>query len=112
MCRGCTGWDTNEVTKKDFNRGAVEVSDFDDEFRHVKVSGKKEPRKKKGCPDNDNKAHVYVWVTEKRYRYKWDRERGYLVEDRSRPPYEVKRKTCCGCLKVAKSVYDWTEYYG
>lgn len=108
MCYDC--WGYTSVIKRDFNAGKVEVSDFDDEFRHAKVAKKKKPKKKRGCPENDYKAHVYVWVEEKHYRSRYT-PNGF-VEDRSRPPYTVREKTCCGCGHVTNRKYDWSNYYG
>ena len=97
---------------KDARHGAVEDAFWDeDELVDYRPSSKRKRPKKKGCPGNDYKAHVYVWVDEKVYRTKFNPMVGF-VQDRSRPPYTVRRKTCCGCMKVAKSHYDWTNYYG
>lgn len=64
-------WDCNYNDKgdpyKNFTRGGVEVSDFEDEipYRHPPRKSKKKGNKKyPGCEGNDGKAHVYVWTSE------------------------------------------------
>jgi hypothetical protein len=93
---------------KDARHGAMEDAFWDeDEVVDFPKAGKtKKPKKKRGCPGNDYKAHVYVWVTETRYFSKYNYERGYHVVDFSRP-YTVDSKTCCGCGKVDNRRYNW-----
>ena len=93
---------------KNAKRGASEDAFWDEneliDHRSNKKKGK--PRKKRGCPENDFKAHVYVWVRETRYYGKWSSHYGYFVNDRSRP-YSVDCKICCGCGKVYTRRYHW-----
>lgn len=98
------GWGGEDNGHADFVHGGVPIEDFNEEFKHVKAAKKSRPKKKRGCPENDYKAHVYVWITETRYHSKW----GYygLMEDRSRP-YTVDLKVCCGCGKVYTRRYHW-----
>lgn len=97
---------------KDYRRGALEDAfwDEDEPVDYRPSSRRRKPKKKKGCPGNDYKAHVYVWVETLHYR---SRLTAYgFVEDKSRPPYKVREKTCCGCSKVTRRKYDWSNYYG
>lgn len=57
MCYDCWG-----STHKDFVRGGVDVSDFEDTVTHPKPAPKR--ARTRGCPGNDHGAHVYVWTTE------------------------------------------------
>lgn len=88
-------------------QGALEDAFWaeDELVEHRHASRRKAPKKKRGCPENDYKAHVYVWVTETRFYSKWKTGYGF-VRDKSRP-YTVHLKTCCGCGKVCKTRYDW-----
>ena len=97
-------------TYKMGREGALEDAYWDEDelVDYPRKSKKAKPKKKKGCPGNDYKAHVYVWVETKHYRevlngWGWtlDKTRYYIVN----------RKTCCGCGKVTKSKYDWKTYY-
>jgi hypothetical protein len=103
-------WDCYDHPKGDpykiFTQGGVPVEDFDDEvrYRHAPRKNKAKKPKAKGCPANDFKAHVYVWVTETHY---YSRYNGYgFYEDKTRP-YTVDCKTCCGCGKIATRRYHW-----
>ncbi|MGB3945742.1 MAG: hypothetical protein WBK76_02790 [Candidatus Saccharimonadales bacterium] len=94
---------------KDMRRGAMDDemwADHDEFLDYVAVSNKKRKKKKRGCPENDFKSHVYVWQTETRYFAKWSDYHGYAINDRSRP-YTVEVKSCCGCGKVLKKKYNW-----
>ena len=66
MCKHC--WDDEpEPHHKDYIRGGVDVSDFDEvvRYRHPKRRKPKEryPRER-GCIGNNYGPHVYVWTTE------------------------------------------------
>lgn len=93
------------VEYKDARQGATEDAFWsEDELVSPRKTKKKKKPRKKGCPGNDNKAHVYTWITETRYYSKW----GYhgFVEDKSRP-YTVDKKICCGCEKIANVKFNW-----
>lgn len=93
------GWGGENNGHADFVHGGVPIEDFDDKFRRTKSSNKKTKTKKRGCPENNYKGHVYVWVTETRYYSKW----GYYKTR----TYTVDLKVCCGCGKVYKTRYHW-----
>lgn len=102
-----------ELTEyKDARRGNVEDAFWgEDELVDYRTSSRRrKPKKKKGCPGNGYKAHVYVWVKTLHYRSRYT-PYGF-VEDKSRPPYTIREKTCCGCNYVKRRKYDWTNYYG
>lgn len=85
-----------------------------EETPHRKMASHKKPHKHFGCPGNNGKSHVYVWVSQR-----WAPERGsthqidnwnpstYLMPRWYNPErqlrylesYEVK--VCCGCGKRA-----------
>ena len=103
MCKECK-MDNREVDKMYKRQGAVDVSDFDDEFRYVKPGGKKQfdwsnkaarsARNKKtraGCPENNLKAHEYVWTTE------LESEKTLFFQFFGFHKYQ--REVCCGCRK-------------
>lgn len=87
-------------------RGATEDALWDEEelIDYRPASKRKKPKKKRGCPENNYKEHVYVWETEVRYGIKRT-EHGW-VTDRSRS-WAVNVKKCCGCGKVANRKYHW-----
>ena len=100
---------------KDFRRGKVEVSDFDDEFRYVKAGGKtqfewsnkatrrarQKPKPRAGCPENNMKAHLYVWTTEL--------ESEKTIFFRYYGFHKYQREVCCGCGKRRKT--EFSERY-
>lgn len=95
-------------TYKQGREGALDDAFWDeDELVDYRKYGKKKDRfkKKRGCPDNDYKAHVYVWVKETRYHGKWSAFIGW-VPDKTRP-YTIDTKVCCGCGKVDHRRYNW-----
>jgi hypothetical protein len=90
-------WDCNNNDKgdpyKNFRRGGVEVSDFDEvPYRHPPRKKKKKKEKTRpGCPGNDFGPHVYVWTTE---RAEPDFFSDYYGFSR------VQRNCCVGCDKT------------
>jgi len=90
---------------KDGRRGALDDEFWNEDelvdYRRLAKHKKRKP-KAKGCPGNDGKAHVYVWVTETRYGTKWNSTYGWFVTDRTRV-YTYDKKVCCGCMKVDRS---------
>lgn len=91
---------------KDNRRGGAEDAFWDEtELVDHKRSATKKKRARRGCPENDYKAHIYIWTTETRYYGKWDTIRGY-VQDKSRP-YTVDINICCGCEHVTNRRYHW-----
>jgi len=83
----------------DLRRGAMDDAFWDEDelVDHRASKGKrKAPRKPRGCPGNDNKAHVYVWQMRE---VVW---RGWSGKVYS---YKVNEKICCGCNKVANRKY-------
>jgi hypothetical protein len=44
--------------------------------------------------------HVYVWTTEHRWLFMWDRENEFYSKHGF---YRREHLTCCGCGKVARS---------
>lgn len=98
---------------KDFRRGKVEIEDFDDEMPYRKAphgkafewSNKATRRarinKRPGCPENDMKAHLYVWTTElESEKTLFFRYFGF---------HKYQREVCCGCGKHRKT--ENTERY-
>lgn len=71
---------------KDLRRGAADDAFWDeDELVDYRRIGKKKKRNRvPGCPGNDGKSHVYVWVN---YDPWWH----------SGNIYEIR--VCCGCEK-------------
>lgn len=111
-------WDCNNNDKgdpyKNFRRGGVEVEDFADEFRYMKPSHKTQfdwSKKKRrasmrastrpGCPENNFKAHPYVWTTEL--------ESEKTIFFRFFGFHKYQREVCCGCGKRRKT--ENTERY-
>jgi len=96
----------DEDNYKDYRRGGMDDAFWDEDelVDHRKVSKKKRPRKKRGCPENNFGAHVYIWVTETRYHYSFTAY-GYVMDKNK--PYTVENKTCCGCGKVSNRKYNW-----
>lgn len=76
---------------KDGRRGALDDAFWDDDelVDYRREGGKKGRKRLPGCPDNEGKSHVYVWV-DVRY-YSWYRDTYTVYEE----------KVCCGCLKQA-----------
>jgi hypothetical protein len=97
---------------KNARRGAVEDAFWDEDelVDHQKAGTKKKRSQTRGCPENNHKSHVYVWVETTRYRIRRHDVYGW-IEDKSKP-HTVKTKTCCGCGKVTNRIYDWTDYFG
>lgn len=99
MCKHC--WDdTESVHHKDFIRGWSD--DGFDETPHKKKS-KGKPKKKRGCPENNYKEHVYVWVPAPRI-YDWLDG----VDDdffKRRGFYRSEVEVCCGCGNRRRSRY-------
>lgn len=96
MCKSCDGWG-EYLTKKDFNRGKVEVSDFDEEtrYRHAKRRKKKEKVKTRpGCIGNDYGPHVFVWTQEL--------ERKNTLFYKFYGFHKYHREVCAGCSKTRK----------
>lgn len=101
-------WDCNNNDKgdpyKNFRRGGVEVEDFDDEPRYRKVTHgtafewnnkavrRARMKSRPGCPENNMKAHLYVWTTE------LESEKTLFFRFFGFHKYE--REVCCGCDKV------------
>lgn len=52
-------WSATSIIHKDHRH---DKGDGYEEASHKKVSKKETPRKKPGCPGNDGKAHIYVWI--------------------------------------------------
>lgn len=103
MCKHC--WDEweNGPHHKDFIRGGVEESDFEDVTPHKKKAAKK-PRKRDRCPETENGRHVYVWTTEFEptgvYRSMWNDRliQSFYAEHGF---FDYERRVCCGCGKKA-----------
>lgn len=100
MCWDCYGTPGGDPYKN-FRRGKVEVSDFDDEFRYVKPNGgrawnwnKKKTRKKTrpGCVENNFGPHEFVWTTE------LESEKTLFFKFFGFHKYH--REVCCGCGKT------------
>jgi hypothetical protein len=77
---------------KNNRRGGAEDALWDENelVDHRRAGSKKnKPRKRKGCSENEGKAHVYVWATlaeiYNEYDYRWYSER--------------EGRICCGCGK-------------
>lgn len=103
MCKACK-LDPKEVQRRYQRQGAVEVDDFEDEVPHRSSKKKKPKPRRKGCPENNGKGHVYIWeeVVET-YQAWWG-----SVKPRE---YRYKQKICCGCLHVNNRVYPWSRNY-
>jgi hypothetical protein len=71
---------------KDVKRGALEDAFWNEDelVDHRPFSKKKKKKRKRGCPQNNGRSHVYVWV---------DYDSMWLTD------YE--QKICCGCLHKA-----------
>lgn len=85
-------WDSERYSEyKDARRGAMEDAFWpEDEPVEFKPKRQKKKRKRsKGCPENNGKNHVYIWVKhENTWRSWWDNKVRTFVH---------WRKTCCGC---------------
>lgn len=103
MCWDCNNYKVDPY--KQFRQGGVEVEDFDDEIRYRKVPhkarfewnnravrrAKQKPKTRAGCPENNYKAHLYVWTTElESEKTLFFRYFGF---------HKYQREVCCGCGK-------------
>lgn len=91
-CYDCYGW--NQIGRE--KRRAIDATEhlrYPDEYVPVRFpkAGKKKRRERvPGCPGNDGKSHVYVWITYKEYYSPWEEPsyaKGWTV------------KVCAGCGK-------------
>lgn len=107
----CSCCNYNDNDYKDFKRGAVDASDFEDDYRMVnlkKKTKKSRPRSetRRPCPGAEDGKHIYV-VSPYTSEYRWTNDKIF---------YEVfgyhKRevKTCCGC-GITKGWPQETERY-
>lgn len=83
----------------DLRRGAMDDAlwEEDELVSHRKV--KTSQSKRKGCPGNDGKGHVYVWIPYRvwaEHRYGPDRWAWWNLS-------KSEIKVCCGCWKKPKS---------
>lgn len=92
MCWDCYNNDKGDPYKN-FRHGGVEPDDFDNDvkYRHPKRKKKNKASQVKGCPENNNGSHVYVWVDEDEHPF--HKVYGYS---------KYERQTCCGCGKTGK----------
>jgi len=93
--------DPHEVKRFRARQGAVEIEDFDDEVKFRKPGKGYSYRSKKrlrtparGCEANNNKAHVWVWTTEKEITDIFFKHFGF---------HKKESRVCCGCGKVDKT---------
>ena len=100
MCKACK-MDPHEVKIFRARQGAVEIEDFDDEPRYHKAGHgtggcgtRKKRRQSRGCPANNNGAHVYVWTSEREITDIFFNHFGF---------HKKESKVCCGCGVIAKS---------
>lgn len=98
MCRDCysdPAWDEIHYRRQ----GAVDVDDFYKEVNYqTRMKGRGWSRggshkqngkpRKRGCPANNNKAHVYVWTTENNIEDLFFRFYGF---------HKWEKEFCCGC---------------
>src|SRR5690242_5904486 len=76
---------------KDAKRGAMEDEFwFTDELVDHQPPSKKKSKPRKGCPANDGKAHIYVWVLYSAEEVWWSTDAQYEI------------KVCCGCERRAR----------
>lgn len=100
MCR-CCKMDPSEDARYRLRQGEIPIEDFDEEVRYRRPSrgrgysyNKKRKREPRGCPANNNKAHVWVWTTEKEITDIFFNYFGF---------HKRETKVCCGCGKVSKT---------
>ena len=95
-------WAVSSIHKRDFQHS----HDGPEEMPHRPKRGKKSPRKKPGCPENEGKAHVYVWI---KYHAR-HRQAAFGPTGESRwvdsTWYEHE---CVGCGKIGNRRYLWGE---
>lgn len=115
MCWDCWGYPKGDPHKI-FTQGGVPISDFDDEvkYRHPprKVKKVKPRRLAPGCIGNDDKAHVYVWTSERETVTLFYRYFGY---------HPREHEVCVGCGRVRKGrptekyekrkIKEWNKRY-
>jgi hypothetical protein len=91
-------------TYKMGREGALEDAYWDEDelVDYRRKGGKKKRKPRRGCPGNEGKGHVYVWVTETVYGSKWNPNYGHWTNDFTKK-YTYDTRRCCGCLKVDKS---------
>ena len=84
-------------------RGAYRIED-EDEVRH-RPKAKKRGKRFKGCPANEKKAHIYVWVKYigKRRAYVWT-EQGLTWGHKDGEWY---KRLCIGCGHVNTTRYTF-----
>lgn len=100
MCKNCysdPAWDELHYRRQ----GAVDIEDFDDEPRYRKPGSStgynynnKSKRVPRGCPENNNKSHVWVWTTEFEPTDIFFEHFGF---------HKRESKVCCGCGKIDKT---------
>lgn len=97
MCWDCYNHDKGDPYKN-FRRGGVDISDFDDEIKHKSKSRKKNKAKspKPGCEGNDGGSHIYIWTYECNQPSAFSDFYGF-------EKYEFK--VCVGCKKFAPNRY-------
>lgn len=93
-------WSYGGVKRRDFraDHGTNEVPPY-----RKKKGKKSKPRK--GCPENNNKQHVYVNVSQKKHEFYPMNNGQYVLT--GWPYIEV---TCCGCGHVKNRIWDWKNY--
>lgn len=114
MCSDCYPYGIDPY--KEFTQGGVGIEDFDDEirYRHAKRKNKAQKVKTRaGCPENEFKAHVYVWTQEFEEKNIFFKFYGFHARE---------SEVCAGCGKKRKSRYseqyekrkarEWKKKYG
>lgn len=104
----CCSYDQN--SHKDYIRGGVDASDFEDEvrYRHPKRRAKKSRARSQTrtpCPHTEDGKHVYVWTA---YESVWNNKDKIFY--RYFGFYREEIQVCCGC-GVTKGWHRPTERY-
>lgn len=103
MCKACK-MDPKDERVREFRMGAVEPEDFEIEFnyqtrtkgksgRRWRTSGNAKTKTRPGCPENEFKAHIYVWTTEYEDDNFFSDYYGF---------HKNQTQICCGCGKGNK----------
>jgi hypothetical protein len=103
MCKYC-----DDKSAIHAERNAYRVSD-EEEMPHRGKGGKK-PKRFKGCPARDGKAHVYVWIEYHGKRWGWSRG-PYGLEQKMRDAVWYEQ-VCVGCDFVKNRHLYWFGGFG
>lgn len=103
-------WFYSGIKRRDFR---ADHGGGPEELPHRSPS-KRGRKPRKGCPENNNKAHVYIkdeiiedYTTPARQSVPG----GWIITGLWTYEYKVKRTICVGCGHIKNREYDYEEYW-